>query len=80
MDNRFEHLVTKEEMWAKMLIEVLEDNEIPCTAIPVYGAGLVIRTGKQEELQIYVPKEYLPQAQALCEELFSEESIVEETV
>lgn len=71
-------LVEKEEMWAKMLIQVLEDNNIPCTAIPVYGAGFSIKTGTQERLKVYVPADNLPQATELVEELFSAESIQEE--
>ena len=65
-------------MWAKMLIQVLEDNNIPCTAIPVYGAGFSIKTGTQERLKVYVPVDNLPQATELVEELFSAESIQEE--
>ena len=71
-------LVEKEEMWAKMLIQVLEDNNIPCTAIPVYGAGFSIKTGTQERLKVYVPVDNRTQATELLEELFSAESIQEE--
>ena len=71
-------LVEKEEMWAKMLIQVLEDNHVPCVAFPVYGAGLSIKTGIQERLQIYVPAEYVISATALVEELFSADSILED--
>ena len=71
-------LLEKEEMWAKMLMQVLEDNNIPCTAIPVYGAGFSIKTGIQERLKVYVPVGNLPQATELVEELFSAESIHEE--
>jgi len=71
-------LLEKEEMWARMLLEVLEDNGIPCVSIPVYGAGLTIRSGAQEWLQIYVPWEFLPQAEELVQELFSAAPIPEE--
>lgn len=71
-------LVEKEEMWARMLTQVLEDNHIPCVTFPVYGAGLSIKTGIQERLQIYVPAEYLTQATAFVEELFSADSILED--
>ena len=33
MDNGYELLVEKEEMWAQMLMQVLQDNDIPCTAL-----------------------------------------------
>lgn len=68
-------LLEKEEMWAKMLMQVLEDNHVPYAAIPVYGAGFSIRTGIQERLKVYVPLENLSQAVQLAEELFSEESV-----
>ena len=68
-------LLEKEEMWAKMLMQVLEDNNVPYAAIPVYGAGFSIRTGIQERLKVYVPLENLSQAVQLAEELFSEESV-----
>ncbi len=71
-------LVEKEEMWAKMLMQVLEDNNVPCAAIPIYGAGFSIKTGTQERLKVYIPIDNLPQATELVEELFSAESIQEE--
>ena len=73
MDNGYELLIEKEEMWARMLMEVLCDNDIPCAARSVYGAGLVIRAGMQERLEIYVPKEYFEQASELVKVLFSDE-------
>ena len=78
MKDKYVLLAEKEEMWAKMLMQVLEDNNVPCAAIPVYGAGFSLRTGMQERLGIYVPAENLPQAIELAEELFSEDSILEE--
>ena len=71
-------LVEKEEMWAKMLMQVLEDNHVPCAALPVYGAGFSLKTGIQDRLKVYVPVDNLPQATELVEELFSAESIREE--
>ena len=79
MNQNYELLLETEEMWAKMLMEVLEDNEIPHAAKPVYGAGLVIRAGMQERLEVYVPEEYFEQAKALADALFSEADTVEET-
>ena len=77
MDNQFVLLTEKEAMWAKMLLEVLEDNHIPCTSLPVHGAGLVLKAGVSEQLRVFVHRQYLHQAQDLLEILFSEESIVE---
>ena len=78
MSGGFELLVEKEAMWAQMLMQVLKDNDIPCTALPVYGAGFVARTGMQEHLKVYVPSEKLQQAAELLHELFSGEIIQEE--
>ena len=72
-------LMETEEMWAKMLMEVLDDNEIPYAAKSVYGAGLVIRAGMQERLEIYVPEEYFEQAKILADALFSEADTIDET-
>lgn len=78
MTNEYVLLTEKEEMWARMLMEVLEDNQVPCTAIPVHGAGFTIKTGTQERLKIYVPSRHLPQAAELLEALFSAEIVEEE--
>ncbi len=55
METDYVLLTEKEEIWAKRLLQVLEDNDIPCTALPVYGAGVVMKTGMQERLKVYVP-------------------------
>ena len=73
MNNGYVFLTEKDEMWAKLLMQVLEDNSIPCTAITVYGAGFTIKTGHRERLKVYVPFECLPTATELLQELFSAE-------
>ena len=75
MSGEFAVLTTKEEMWARMLLEVLEDNGIPCTALPLHGAGFAMKTGLQDSLTVYVPQNMLAQATELMESLFSEDSI-----
>ena len=75
MNNEYVLLIEKEEMWAKMLMQVLEDNNVPCTALTVYGAGITIKTGTQERLKVYVPSENLPQATEMLQELFSAEIV-----
>ena len=70
MDNGFELLVEKETMWAELLQQVLKDNDIQCVAIPVYGAGLSLKTGMQERLKIFVPFDCLARAKELLHELF----------
>ena len=77
MNGEFELLAEKEAMWAKMLMDVLRDNDIPCASMPVLGAGFAMKTGMAERLKIYVPSETMRQAQALMEELFSGEEIEE---
>ena len=75
MHNGFALLIEKEAMWAEMLMDVLKDHGIPCAALPVYGAGFVIKTGIQERLRVFVPVEYMQHALALSEELFSADMI-----
>ena len=71
-------LTEKEEMWAKMLMEVLQDNGIPCTSLPVHGIGLVMRTMAQERLKVFVPAGALERASELERALFSAEAVLEE--
>ena len=78
MNNRYVLLTEKEEMWARMLMEVLRDHEVSCTALPVYGAGFSMHTGLQECWNIYVPAGELLRAEELLQELFSVEDIPEE--
>ncbi len=78
MMNGYEVLVEKEAMFAQMLTQVLQDNDIPCTVLPVHGAGFSIKTGVQDRLQVYVPTERLQQATELLQELFPEEHAVDE--
>lgn len=73
VDASYHFLVEKEEMWAKMLMKALTDNNIPCSALPVYGAGVTARTGMQERLKIYVPEDKHQQARELMAELFPED-------
>ena len=75
MDSGFVILTEKEAMWAEMLMEVLRDNDVLCTAVPVVGAGFSMRTGTPERLRVYVPEEKLDQALELLEQLFPEDGI-----
>ncbi len=75
MNTDYVLLVEKEEMWAKMLMEVLENNHISYVSQPVYGAGFTIKTGTQEILKIYVPSEDKEKAHKLLCELFPTENI-----
>ena len=71
-------LVEKEESWGQVLVQVLEDNNIPCIALPFYGEDIDIITGTQNKLKVYIPSEKLPHAMALVDELFSTDSILDE--
>lgn len=72
MNSDFVFLCEQEKMWAEMLMQVLTDQKIPCLSFPVYGVGLIMRTGMRERLKIYVPKEKKIQADMMVEELFSQ--------
>ena len=67
-------LTEKEEIWAKLFMEVLENNHIPYTSLPILGAGVVIHAGKTERYQIYVPYDSLLSAKELYTETFPEEA------
>ena len=70
LDKEYELLVEKEAMWAKMLEEVLMDHDIPCISVPVYGAGLTLKTGMQERLKVFVPSKNRREAEDLLNELY----------
>lgn len=74
MNAAYELLTEKQAMWAETLIQALRENGIPCEALPVHGAGVTMRTGMQEWLRIYVPKEDKPKAEELLEQLFPAEN------
>ena len=78
MEQGYELLVEKETMWAEMLIQVLKDNGIPCTSLPVHGAGFSIKTGIQDRQKVYVPDENMEKAKELLDELFSENAVMDE--
>ena len=65
MPNDYRLLAVKESIWAEMLLDVLKDNNIPCTALPVHGAGMVLKGGVVEELKIYVPANWFARAEEL---------------
>lgn len=65
MENNYEFLVEQEEIWAKMFTQILEDQGVPYTAMPVYGAGMVLRAGVQERFKIYVPSNRKEEAEEL---------------
>ncbi len=67
----YQFLIEKEAMWAEMLMDVLKENDIPCTALPVYGAGLVMKTGMRERMKVFVAPEKKSQAEEIVEELFA---------
>ena len=75
MNSQYVFLDEREEMWAKMLMEALQDNNIPCVSSPVYGVGFALKTGIMERLKVYVPAEHLTGATELLTELFSEDAV-----
>lgn len=62
----------KDEMWASMFLEILHDNGVSPIALPVFGAGVVMKGGVKERQRIYVPYEKLNQALDLLRETFPE--------
>ncbi len=62
----------RDEMWAKMFLEILQDQKIPCTAVPTCGAVMAMKAGKTERLKLYVPYAKWEQARELLRETFPE--------
>ena len=80
MSEQFVLLEAMDEIWAKMLMEVLKDNHIPCTAKPVFGFALTAKTGGSDCWNIFVPSKDVERAKELVDELFSgggEEALAE---
>lgn len=63
--------LVEEELWTKMLLQVLENNHIPCIALSVHGSGIVIKAEIPKRLKVYVPSTSKTAAENLMNELFS---------
>ena len=55
MDEKYELLTEKEQIWAEIDIQLLEQNGIRYMVMPVNGIGLSMKIGCQDYLRIYVP-------------------------
>lgn len=60
----------KEEMWAKMFMDILGDQGIPYANLPACGTAMTMKAGMIERQRIYVPYEALDQALQLLKESF----------
>ena len=58
-----------------MLLDVLKDNGVPCTSLPVHGAGMALKGGVMEEQKIYVPSNWFARAEELRDTLFSGQEV-----
>lgn len=74
LGTEFKFLIEKDAMWAEMLMQALRENDVPCTAQPVHGAGLTMKTGMKERMRVFVPADRKSQAEDIMEELFSGDS------
>lgn len=64
-------LIEKEVLWAEMLMEVFEKENIPYIAYPTYGAGLSIKMGLYSEIfKFYVPYQFLNKAVLIVKNMF----------
>ena len=72
MNNDYQLLTEKEDIWAGMLEQVLKDNGVDCVSIPMLGAAVTLKAGARERYQIFVPKHKLQEAEELLNELFSD--------
>ena len=71
MDDGYVLLTEQESMWAEMLVQILKYNSIACTTMPVYGTGMVMKTGIQERLKVYIQQKDMETAKKLLCELFA---------
>lgn len=66
-------LIEKETLWAEMLKEVLENNEIDYAVSPNLGAGLSIKIGiYSEKYKFYVPFKYFNKAKQITQTMFDQ--------
>lgn len=70
METDYVYLTELEAIWAQMLTEVLDDQGVPYTTVPVYGAALSIGAGVRERWKLYVPAREEARARELLAELF----------
>lgn len=66
-------LVEKEEMWAKMLQEILEDNGVHPISHDALDVVWVMRGGERNRCCIYVPFRHLELARELMQAAFPDE-------
>ena len=66
-------LVEEQTPWAEHFAQLLADNDIPYTSLPVFGAGIVQRTGGQERYKFYVPYSQLEAARAVIQTAAADE-------
>ena len=71
-------LAAKEEMWTKMLQELLQNNHIPAVLLPTLGAGISLKSGQTEQYQIFVPYEGLELSMELLQMAFGADQEMEE--
>ena len=65
-------LVEKEDMWAQMLLEILEDNGVHPICHDAMDVVWVMRGGEKSRQRIYVPFRHWDLAQELMQEAFPE--------
>ena len=69
------YLTEQSPIWAGMLADVLQQNNIPFFKESSLGAGLAIKTGGlSESIRFFVPASRIDAARELVEELFSKET------
>ena len=71
-DEDYYFLIEKEMIWAEMLKEILEKNNIDFISSPVLGAGITTKIGiASETYQFYVRYAQYKEAQKLIEMMFN---------
>lgn len=73
MDNDFVFLTEGHAIWADMLIQILQDNDIPCIASPVQSTRPAIYSGLPKGVEVLVPANKKSQAEEILKGFFSNE-------
>lgn len=73
MDTDFVFLTEGHAMWSDMLMQILQDNDIPCIACPVQSTHPAIYSGLPKGVNMFVPAHKKSQAEEILKGFFSNE-------
>lgn len=73
LDEDYCYVIEKNLLWAKIIQEAFEKNNIPFIVSPVYGAALSLKIGPYlESYRFFVPYKYIDKASTLIAQMFKD--------